>query len=214
MIRVALWLHQEVGEGNVFTKADLRDAFPGVEQVDRRMRDLRTRGWRIATNADDASLTPNELRFAKAGDNVWEAGKARAPEEKLTSKSRKVIMERDNYQCVSCGISAGESYPDSRYETAQLAISTRRDEAGGQSPVSYFTECRRCRAGGNTAGEPELGPALRIVESLSNDERTQLNGWIRRGQRSATPADRVWSIYRRLSDTDRSTIRSALADRR
>lgn len=43
-VRVALWLHSEVPVGSSFTKAQLRDAFPGVEQVDRRMRDLRASG--------------------------------------------------------------------------------------------------------------------------------------------------------------------------
>ncbi len=74
-IRVGLWLVTEVRVGNTFTKAQLRDAFPGVEQVDRRMRDLRQHGWKIDTNKEDASLTPNELRFVQAGDEVWKPGK-------------------------------------------------------------------------------------------------------------------------------------------
>lgn len=40
-VRVALWLRDEVGVGNVFSKAALRAAITGAEQVDRRMRDLR-----------------------------------------------------------------------------------------------------------------------------------------------------------------------------
>ncbi|WP_285689353.1 hypothetical protein [Actinoplanes sp. NBRC 103695] len=210
MVRVALWLLQEVGEGNVFTKADLRNAFPGVEQVDRRMRDLRVRGWRIGTNTDDASLTPNELRFAQAGDNVWEAGKARPSDGTLTSKSRKAIFERDHYLCVSCGVGGGETYADTSYDTAQLGISVRREETGGVPRVSYFTECGRCRAGGNATRALELEEALRIVERLSGDQRSLLSSWIRRGQRSATSADQVWAIYRRLSDADRKAIADAV----
>ena len=61
--RVALWLVAEVGAGGTFTKADLRAAFPAIEQVDRRMRDLRTEGWVIATYREDRSLAADELRW-------------------------------------------------------------------------------------------------------------------------------------------------------
>ena len=45
MRRAALWLVEVVGEGNSFTKSQLREAFPEVAQIDRRMRDLRDFGW-------------------------------------------------------------------------------------------------------------------------------------------------------------------------
>lgn len=41
MVRAALWLLDEIGEGNSFTKEQVREAFPGVSQADRRIRDLR-----------------------------------------------------------------------------------------------------------------------------------------------------------------------------
>lgn len=43
-VRVALWLRDEIGEGGTFSKAALRAAISGAEQVDRRMRDLRPHG--------------------------------------------------------------------------------------------------------------------------------------------------------------------------
>ncbi|MGW5116466.1 hypothetical protein ACWEQ8_13715 [Streptomyces noursei] len=79
MVRAALWLVAEVGEGNVYTKDQLQAAFPGVAQVDRRVRDLRNHGWVIATNRDDVLLAPHETRFVRAGDPVWEPGVRRAP---------------------------------------------------------------------------------------------------------------------------------------
>src|SRR3954468_17866908 len=73
-IRVALWLVAAVGTGGTFTKADLRAAFPAVEQVDRRMRDLRADGWVIATYREDRSLASDELRLVRVGAPVWETG--------------------------------------------------------------------------------------------------------------------------------------------
>src|SRR4051794_22419782 len=209
MVRVALWLLQEVGVGNVFTKADLRDAFPGVEQVDRRMRDLRVRGWRIATNIDDASLTPNELRFATAGENVWEAGKARVPDA-LSSKSRKMIMDRDGYLCVTCGVGGGEAYPDSKYETAQLGVTTRPVKVNGKVQMSYYTECNRCRSGGHSDGAVDVDTALRAIDQLDDHERNVLNSWVRLRRRSPTKADQIWMIYRRLGDAGQAAVRRYL----
>lgn len=74
MVRVALWLLAEVGEGGVFAKEQLRAAFPDVTQIDRRMRDLRDYGWQIHTHRDDVSLKMTEQRFVRAGEAIWEPG--------------------------------------------------------------------------------------------------------------------------------------------
>ncbi|MFF8910117.1 hypothetical protein [Streptomyces olivaceoviridis] len=81
-VRTALWLATEVGEGNVYTKAQLREAFPDVAQIDRRVRELRDYGWVIATNRDDPALSSHEARFVQAGDPVWQPGaRSRATRE-------------------------------------------------------------------------------------------------------------------------------------
>lgn len=81
-VRTALWLASEVGEGNVYTKAQLREAFPDVAQIDRRVRELRDYGWVIATNRDDPALRSHEARFVQAGDPIWQPGiRSRATRE-------------------------------------------------------------------------------------------------------------------------------------
>lgn len=75
MKRAGLWLVAVVGEGNVFTKEDVKKAFPGVSQADRRVRDLRDFGWRIDTNREDLTLGQHEQRFVAQGEPVWEPGK-------------------------------------------------------------------------------------------------------------------------------------------
>src|SRR5258707_11496461 len=84
MIRSALWLVQEVGEGNEFTKQQLREAFPAVSQIDRRVRDLRKYGWVILTNTEDAQLTAEEQRFVQRGVPVWDAQAKRAADREMT----------------------------------------------------------------------------------------------------------------------------------
>lgn len=110
MKRAALWLVTVVGEGNVFTKEDVKGAFPGVSQADRRVRDLRDHGWQIDTNREDAGLGQHEQRFVKPGLPVWEPGKAAKPGTSVTQTQRRDVLARDGHLCRSCGIAPGEEY--------------------------------------------------------------------------------------------------------
>ncbi|MEV6720794.1 hypothetical protein AB0M94_07715 [Streptomyces xanthochromogenes] len=71
LVRAASWL-MELGENKVFTKRDLREAFPDIAQIDRRVRDLRDYGWVINTSREDSELAQNEQRFVKRGVAVWD----------------------------------------------------------------------------------------------------------------------------------------------
>ncbi|MGO4420337.1 hypothetical protein AB4Z54_16790, partial [Streptomyces sp. MCAF7] len=88
--RAALWLVTEVGEGNIFTKTELRKAFPDVAQIDRRVRELRDHGWRIDTNRDDPALKQEEQRYVSKGAEVWIPGQAKVAKHKnsLTAAQR------------------------------------------------------------------------------------------------------------------------------
>ncbi|SFK00274.1 hypothetical protein SAMN05216275_11580 [Streptosporangium canum] len=210
-IRIALWLLSEVGEGNLFTKAQLRDAFPGVEQVDRRMRDLRDNRWVIATNKDDVTLDPNELRFVKAGDEVWKPGRSAPSGDALTAKQRAVIMAADDYMCVVCGITGGEPYPDAPHLVAQLSVTRRDSESlNGVREVQYVTECKRCRAGAAPGVVASLPSVLESLGALDVDEREALALWIAKGRRQPTRVDQLWSEYRRLPSDARKMIHDHL----
>lgn len=112
MKRVALWLLAEVGEGNEFTKEQMRSAFPGVSQIDRRMRDLRSFGWRIDTNREDPTLTAAQQRFVSSGQPVWEKGMASrvASASAIGAVQRREIISNDGNMCRSCGITPGQFY--------------------------------------------------------------------------------------------------------
>lgn len=112
MKRVALWLLAEVGEGNEFTKEQMRSVFPGVSQIDRRMRDLRSFGWRIDTNREDPTLTAAQQRFVSSGQPVWEKGMASriASASAIGAVQRREIISNDGNMCRSCGITPGQVY--------------------------------------------------------------------------------------------------------
>lgn len=211
MKRVALWLVSEVGEGEVFTKERLRGAFPGVSQVDRRMRDLRDFGWRIDTNREDADLDSHEQRFVKQGDPVWEPGRAirRTGTSAIGAGRRREVLQRDGNMCRSCGITPGELYAGT-YEAAQLDIARREVvKPDGTKKSELVTECKRCRIGGRSV-TADLGPILQEAASLSSMERRVLSDWVASDQRQFSRLERIWSDYRSLPEDSRMQIRREL----
>ncbi|WP_371792060.1 hypothetical protein OG285_22965 [Streptomyces sp. NBC_01471] len=212
MKRGGLWLITEVGEGNVFTKTQLKEAFPDVAQIDRRVRDLRDFGWRIDTNREDVSLDANEQRFVTQGEPVWEPGKGRAKSNTpITAVQRREIMSKDGHLCRSCGITPGQMYAGT-YEAAQLDIARRSVlQANGAQSVQFVTECTRCRVGGRelVADTPRL---LSKVRNLGPLERSILASWIAAGEREFSPLETVWAEYQSLAADSRELVRDAVGE--
>ncbi|MEU8304829.1 hypothetical protein AB0C84_14840 [Actinomadura sp. NPDC048955] len=209
MKRVALWLVSEVGVGEVFTKEELRGSFPGVSQVDRRMRDLRDHGWRIDTNREDASLGAHEQRFVEMGEPVWEPGKATRAQTSITAVQRRELMRKDGNLCRFCGIGPGERYAGT-YETAQLDIARRQvRQADGISVVRYVVECKRCRLGGRDLAV-DTGQFAARINALSGIEREIFATWLKNDQREHSKLERLWAEYRTLPADSREEIRKSI----
>ncbi|WP_330351525.1 hypothetical protein [Streptomyces sp. NBC_00582] len=210
MKRAALWLATVVGEGNVFTKENVKEAFPGVSQADRRVRDLREFGWQIDTNREDASLGQHEQRFVRQGAAVWEPGKGSRPGTSITQTQRREILSRDGHFCRSCGIAPGEVYAGS-YESAQLDIARRVvKQPDGSEAVELVAECNRCRVGGRGRAV-DFGSLLAGVEALSGMERRMLRDWIDQDKRDFSQVELLWADYRTLPEESRARIRKALS---
>lgn len=204
--RVALWLVSEAGLGGSFTKTELRQAFPAVEQVDRRMRDLRTEGWVIATYREDRSLAPEELRLVTIGGHVWERGYRSRGGSTVTEKERAAVFLADGFACAQCGIGGGEPYPDDPLRTAKLVVQRLPGPAG--EPAQLRTLCDRCHV---AAKDPQPDDeVLRAVQELEDPERELLRRWVSRGKRPASPAEQLWARYRRLPDAARKEIQHYL----
>ncbi|MBR7833823.1 hypothetical protein KDL01_11135 [Actinospica durhamensis] len=209
--RAALWLVAEVGEGSVFTKAQLRDAFPDIAQIDRRMRDLRDYGWQIDTRREDPHLEAHEQRFTQAGDPVWAPGTAKRQRTgSVSAVQRREVFLRDDYICRSCGIAAGARYSDDSYESAQLDIARRIVvKPGGEESVELVAECNRCRVGGR-ALVADLGKLLAGIDSLGALERRVFVGWIKADKRELALIERLWGEYRSLPAESRDAVRETL----
>ncbi|MDH6489959.1 hypothetical protein [Streptomyces sp. SAI-127] len=220
MVRAALWLVTEVGEGSVFTKTQLREAFPEVAQIDRRLRDLRDHGWRIDTSRDDPSLLQQEQRFVTRGADVWIPGRSKAPKHKssLTAAQRAKVLHDDNHLCQSCGVGAGEAYEDSGgVELAKLNVSRRKvlHSGEGENAVAEYqliTECKRCGTGGGADREVDLDALLELVEALAPLEQRLFAKWIAADQRTFSPIEKIWGIYRALPQESRAAVGKAIDD--
>ncbi len=205
-VRVAVWLLTNVGVGGVFTKAMLREAFPGLEQIDKRMRELRPRGWRIDTAREDRTLKLNELRFVKEGDPVWDT--AIPPKQELSAKERKSVLERDGYACVTCGIAAGVPHPEAPLRRAHVApapISTL-----AQGPTGYVTECDMCRAAAE--GRPDASDLVARAARLSSDERALLATLLSEGSRPRSAVEQLWADLRRAGPEQRERVIRAISN--
>ncbi len=211
MVRGALWLVQEVGEGNIFTKEQLRKAFPGVAQVDRRIRDLRAFGWRILTNTQDASLTSEDQRFVSAGVPVWDKpARTAAAKKAIPAKDRQAILERDGFQCTTCGVAGGEGFADAPGQVAVLAVTKRSTlTLSGHSEELLVTVCNRCASG--RAGEVSSVDEV-IVEYRDLDlaDQARFRRWVARGRRGQTALERAWTAYRRLPADARAEVHTAV----
>jgi hypothetical protein len=211
MKRAALWLVDVIGEGNTFTKADVANAFPGVAQADRRVRDLRNHGWQIDTNRQDSRLGQHEQRFVAAGEPVWEPGKGGGrPGGSITEARRREVLLGDGNMCRSCGIAPGGEYADG-LDAAQIDIARRTVVlADGTEQVQLVAECNRCRVGGRST-KVDYGRLESDLSGLGGFERDVLSGWIAKEQREFSAVERLWAAYCALPSDSRERFRAALA---
>ena len=211
MVRGALWLMQVVGEGNTFTKNQLREAFPGVAQADRRIRDLRKYGWIVYASSEDATLSREDQRFVRAGVPVWDpkARRANGPARGASAKERQAALQRDGYMCTICGIMGGEPYPDDPVMTGVLTVSARLSNGGGPEGKQLVTECKRCRAGGAPA-LLDIDSVIALARDLDRRELQRLIRWVEHDAREPTELDRAWAACRRLAGDQRGSLVQAL----
>lgn len=212
MVRGALWLMQVIGEGNSFTKAQIRRAFPGVAQADRRIRDLRDFGWVLLSNTEDALLLAEEQRFVSPGVPVWDAEVRRAAsrQKALSPREKRAVMARDGFLCTECGIGASEPYPDDPLQSAVLSVYRHivHMPDGGEA-VAYATECRRCHSGDGPR-DVTFSEVRAQLSVLAPHERDQLASWLDQGRRRPTRLDLLWHSISRLPADVLAELRTTL----
>ncbi|MFI0979634.1 hypothetical protein ACH4SP_21870 [Streptomyces sp. NPDC021093] len=210
MKRAGLWLVQEIGVGNTFTKGQLRDAFPDTAQIDRRMRDLRDFDWQIDTKREDVTLDAHEQRFVRQGDPVWEPGKATRKAGTVVSASqRRSLLTHDGHKCRSCGIGPGENYVGTDV-TSQLDIARRPVRlADGTTELQMIIECNRCRVGDREL-VADVGALLGRAAALPAIEKKILRSWLEQDRREFSEIEDLWAAFRTLPADAREQFKDGL----
>ncbi len=215
-VRVALYLYDEVGEGNRFNKSDMRLALPGIEQIDRRMRELREVGWVIRNYKDSPVLAPNELLLERVGDHVWTPGYRNPNADRINNALKRQVFDRDNNQCRVCGIAAGETYPDRPDLTARLTIGhlIPKGRQGFNDAENLRTECALCNEPARHLTEAPVDPMLLTarIAALPRKEKTVLAKWMLADRRQFTEVEKLWTQYRQLPAPLRDEMRTLLSD--
>lgn len=208
-LKAAKWLIEEVGRGNTFTILQLKQRFPDVSQIDRRMRDLRPSGWRITTNDEDPALGIGQFRLDAVG--------GLSAQKALSGRTRRRVFERDQNRCVVCGIGAGEPYDDDPEKVAKLTIGHWQPKEQGGDPLdenNLRTECFRCNhSAQDQTGAVVLPGSVRArTDSLPRKDKAELYSWMEVGRRSPTRTEELWYQWRQLPPQAREEIRNRLAD--
>lgn len=215
-VRVALWLRDEIGEGGTFSKAALRAAISGAEQVDRRMRDLRPAGWVIKTNRDMPSLQPDQLYLETIGLPVWEQEHRAAGLRQISAKTRRFVYERDGHMCRRCGVGAAEAYPGEPGTHARLTLGHVNPHAAGSGAEveDLITECARCNESVRdlTGVQMSRGQVWARVRELPVRQKRELHAWMAGDVRPLSPVQQAWGMYRQLPAAVRDEMKQDLHD--
>ncbi|MCY0934753.1 hypothetical protein [Streptomyces sp. H34-S4] len=212
-VRAALWLEAEVGENGIFTKAQLRQAFPENTQIDRRVRELRDHGWRIDTSRDDVSLKQEEQKYVAKGAEIWIPGQGSLPKHKsgISQAQRAKVLSGDDFLCRTCGVGVAEAYVDGPGESKQLGVARREVvQPNGEVVYQLETACSRCITSASDA--LDLNEILAAVGALSPMEKNVLAVWIAEDRRTRGSLEILWGRYRTLPAEARQAIVDAVAD--
>ena len=190
------WI-RSIGVGVVFTRADIEAAFPGVGQIDRRVRGLRESGWTIITNRQDKNLRPGQLRCDQFGVDHRTPGP--------TDFVRRAVILRDHRQCQVCGIIAGHPYPGEPDSTANIEAA-RRTGARGYAASAWEARCGRCFGADNGHPTGDADHVWSAIDELSREDKETLLAWMEIGRRPIDNTEALFADVCALPPQERARI--------
>ena len=201
---VGQWIVQNVGIGHTFTIEDLRRAFPGVNQVDRRMRDLRPMGWELP------HVGGGLYRLVKVGGTE--------PVKQVSQRVRREVFDAAQWRCQVCGVGAGEPYPDDPDTLCKLQLGhwVPKGQAGhSDSPANLRAECQKCNEGiRDKQGAVVTAASVRArAIALPKAKRRQLVEWMQLQRREQDAAEKLWYEWRQLPPVEQAALLDELVAR-
>lgn len=210
---IRTYLREQVGEGGTFTLLGLREVFPSVTQIDRRMRELRQTfpvPWLIASSQSDLTLTSGVYRVDRIGsDRIVNGPSARV---------RREVFEAAGNRCQVCGVGVGEEYLDFPGEFARLQLGHWVPREQGGSPTgrgNLRAECHRCNGGirDRTGAASTTESVTARIRSLSRRQMLDLLRWLEQGQRDVPDEERLFYEARQLPPSAQAAVVDLLRQR-
>ncbi|WP_223774825.1 HNH endonuclease [Streptomyces sp. 135] len=178
------------------------------------MRDLRPAGWVIRTNRDRPSLQPDQLYLEAIGRPVWEPEHRAAGLRQISSKTRRLVLERDGHACRRCGHAAGEAYADDPSAHVRLTVGHVNPHRSGSAAEAedLITECARCNETVRhlTGVQMTKEQVWDRVTELRRRDKQELLSWMKADGRAMSQMERVWAMYRQLPAVLREDLRRDL----
>lgn len=195
-----------IGEGGTFTTLQMREAIPNVNQVDRRMRELRAAvpvPWIIHSSQTRNGLPTDTYLIERIGSDTLP--------KKVSSRIRREVLEAAGHRCQVCGIGIGEEYDDYPGERARLQLGHWRplDQGGSATERSNLrAECHRCNGGvrNRTGAVTDRASIEARVKALPRKDRDRLLSWLVRGQRDQDDDERLFYETRQLPPSERDLV--------
>jgi hypothetical protein len=208
---VRAFLIEKVGVGGTFTMLELRNAVPGANQVDRRMRELRQAipPWVIKSSQSDPTLPPDTYRVEAIGGDKFA--------QKPSAKVRREVFEKANNRCQVCGIGLGEEFAEypGTFARLQLGHWVPLDQGGSPTKSSNLrAECHMCNGGirhlSSTA--PTASSVEKRLFALRRKAREDFVRWMDQGRRDVDDAETLFYEMRQLPAESREEILKRLRE--
>ena len=167
--------------GRVISSVEIRDAAGlDVSEWARRVRELRAdEGWQILTHNDDAGLKPGQYIL----ENLPPARSSIRFTKSISAKLRAEAFDRNGFTCQMCGLTPGETDPETGRKV-RLHIGHIVDKSlGGKDELSNVRAlCSTCNQGAKniTSEKPTWIWLLSQIRRAGQDEQLAALKWLKR----------------------------------
>ena len=164
--------------GIVVSAAELQEAAGGTVEWARRLRELRSdEGWKISSHRDRTDLKPGQYRLEEPPPEPGEYQFSKP----MSAKLRALVLERNGYTCMMCGIGAGELDETGRKAVLRVEHIVDKSHGGKDELPNLRALCARCsESASNIAQEPpSYTMLLAQVRRASNSDQRFILDWLK-----------------------------------
>ena len=164
--------------GVVVSAAELQEAASGTVEWARRLRELRSdEGWKISSHRDRTDLKPGQYILEEPPP---EPGQYKFSKP-ISANLRALVLERNGYTCVMCGIGAGELNDFGRRTVLHVGHIVDKSHGGNDELSNLRALCARCNEGASNIAQepPSHAMLLAQVKRASRSDQRSILDWLK-----------------------------------